>query len=75
MAALPLTGVAALFGRFLGNAVSEAAGFALGSATADVLRPRLQTLKNDQNQDNPHIPPDAGTMAEGLCSSVLGVRR
>ena len=65
MAALPLTGAAALFGRFLGNAISEAAGFAMGSATADVLKPRLQTFKNSQNQDNAHVPPDAGTMAGG----------
>lgn len=65
MAANPLTGLPAFIGRFLGNAISEAAGFALGSATSDVLRPRLQTLKNSQNQDNPHIPPDSGAMAEG----------
>lgn len=71
MAANPLAAIPSLFGRFLGNAISEAAGFAMGSATSDVLRPQLQSLKNSQNQDNPHIPPDAGAMADGVAKNKV----
>lgn len=71
MAGLPLAGVAGIFGRFLGNAISGAAGYALGEATADVLRPRLQPLKNQQNQDNAHVPPAAGAMAQGVAQGQV----
>lgn len=71
MAVNPLPGLGTRFGRFLGNTISEAAGFGIGTAVAAVLSPRLQRLKNDQHAEFAFVPPPAGTMAQGVAQGQV----
>ena len=60
-----------LLGRFFGNTISNAAGFAAGGATARVLHPQLQSLANEGWQLHPDYPLDAGALANGVAQGQV----
>lgn len=60
-----------LFGRFLGNTVSGAASFSVGSATARSLDPFLQDLTNDRWASHPSVPIEATLVADGVASGEI----
>jgi hypothetical protein len=70
VATLP-AGISSFFGRFLGNAVSAAAGVAIGEALAPVLETGLQSFKNSQWTDHPDMPPPASDMADGVARGII----
>jgi hypothetical protein len=54
----------AKFTKFFGGLFSNAGGYALGSATADALRPALQEVVNTANATHPAIPLSAQQAAQ-----------
>lgn len=66
----PTTRTRGRFGRFLGGLLSNAGGYAVGTATADTLRPQLQPLVNQGWSLNPDVPLTPETAAE---AEVIGL--
>lgn len=60
-----------IIGRFFGNAVSAAAGYAFGAATAPVLAPELELLRQAMWHSLPHRVPDVGVLASGLAQGKI----
>ena len=63
--------MASIFGKFFGNTVSNAAGFAAGAATARTLSPGLQDLTNEAWQRHPSVPLEALLLAEGVAQGQV----
>ena len=61
----------ALFGKFFGRAASEGAGFAFGAASAPVLLPALEKLRQESWSLYPDRLPDALTLAEGVAQGQV----
>ncbi len=59
-----------IFGKFFGNTVSGAAGFAAGAATSRTLEPGLQDLTNEAWSTHASRPLDAGTVAGIVAEDV-----
>lgn len=59
-----------IVGRFLGNAVSEAAAFAAGVAIGPVLGPPVQEIRNETNKRYPFVPVEPGDAAEIVAEDV-----
>lgn len=57
--------------RMFGTAISGAAGFASGTALGPVMTPIVQLLRNDVNAQYPYVPPDPGTLAEGVATGQV----
>ena len=60
-----------VFGRFLGNTVSAAAGFSAGAAIGPVLGPVVQAIKNTVNASYAFVYPDPVTMALGVAQGQI----
>lgn len=63
------------FGRFFGKTLTDAAGYAAGTATAKVLEPPLQNLANEAWALNPVVPPEAVLLAEGVAQGQVSKAR
>ncbi len=59
-----------IFGKFFGNTVSEAAGFAAGVAVSPILHPAVRDLENEANSKHPSKVLDAGTAAAIVAEDV-----
>lgn len=57
--------------RMFGTAISGAAGFAAGTALGPVMSPIVQLIRNDVNAQYPYVPPDPGTLAEGVAQGQV----
>ncbi len=62
--------MASIFGKFFGNTVSEAAGFAAGVAVSPILHPAVRDLENEANSKHPSRVLDAGTAASIVAEDV-----
>lgn len=60
-----------LIRRFGGNVIGNATSYAMGAATADTLRPELQSLVNETNKLHPVRPPSVGTLAMGVAQGQV----
>ncbi len=60
-----------LLKKFFGQTISEAAGFAAGSAVADTLRPELQIVSNEAWSVNTTKPPGAEILAQGVAQGQV----
>lgn len=59
-------------GRFFGSTVSNAGGYAAGSAVAHTLTPGLQDVTNAAWRAHPSMPLDAFALAEGVAQGQVG---
>jgi hypothetical protein len=64
-------GAGATFGRFFGNLVSNASGYALGTAVGGTLQPGVQDLANLAWQAHPTLPVDAVQLAMGVAQGQV----
>jgi hypothetical protein len=64
--------VPSIFGKFFGNTISSAAGFAAGASTARTLEPGLQDLTNEAWAHHQSMPLDALLLAEGVAQGQVG---
>lgn len=62
---------AGILTRMFGTALSGIAGFAGGTALGPVLSPIVQLIRNDVNAAYPYVPPDPGTLAEGVAQGQV----
>ena len=61
----------ALSGKFFGNTVGVAAGYAAGTSSARALDPILQDLTNEAWSLHATVPPDAYALAEGVAQGQV----
>ena len=66
-----MPGPLGLIRRFGGNVIGNATSYAMGAATADTLRPELQSLVNETNKLHPVRPPAVGTLAIGVAQGQI----
>lgn len=60
-----------VIGKFFGNTISAAVGYAFGLATAPLLAPTLEEIKHKSWENHASKLPTPGTLAEGLAQGQI----
>jgi len=75
MAANPFRVIGGYFGRFFGNTIADAAGYGIGGALQEPIRPLLQELANETWAVSAAAgigkPPGAGVLASGVAQGQV----